>query len=180
MNINLHSVVIGVRFEPMFQLADDAGQIFDKILKSKKSFSRDIFSRVQYNGLERILHEDEKEEIINYIKVNPDNIILSLRAEQGKSVTEMVNDIKNKFEEVIVHDIINTYQPSINRIGFVFTFNISEDKLDAFKKKYFAPGVDVAEFRFSRSTGVLKGATYKDGSDYINRIFALSKQGKEK
>ena len=75
MDISIHSIIIGVRVMPTFQMIENAGSIFDKLFKDEKSFSRDVFSKVSFSELEKMLYEDDKKEIVNYVKITSDNII---------------------------------------------------------------------------------------------------------
>ena len=174
--ITIKSLVIGVRITPVFQLADSAGMIFDKLLKDTKAFPRKVYSRVQYGNLEKLLYEDSNEEISNYIKISSENVIFSQKVGNEKNILEMVDTVKKKFEKYIVPITLDEYNTAINRIGIVFVTDIDEEGLKEFKKRYFAKGLDVAEFRFSRSAGLLSGAVFEEGADYSNRIFTYAKK----
>lgn len=172
---NVKSIIIGVRITPMFQVSDSAGLIFDKLLKDSKAFPRKIYSKVQYNGLEKTLYEDNKSDIDNYVKINSDNIVFSQNVEHENDINEMITYIRSRFEDFIVPVTLNEYKAPIARLGIVFVSDINESELKKFKTRYFANGVDVAEFRFSRSEGLSNGV-FVDGADYSNRIFSYAKK----
>ena len=138
--ITIKSLVIGVRITPVFQLADSAGMIFDKLLKDTKAFPRKVYSRVQYGNLEKLLYEDSNEEISNYIKISSENVIFSQKVGNEKNILEMVDTVKKKFEKYIVPITLDEYNTAINRIGIVFVTDIDEEGLKEFKKRYFGFG----------------------------------------
>jgi len=159
----------------MFQISDNAGLIFDKLLKDSKTFPRKKYSKVQYGGLEKLLYEESKDEIDNYVKISADNIIFSQNTEEFSEVSRMVKSIREIYENKIVPITLNEYKSTIARIGIVFVSDVSVDELKKFKERYFAKGVDVAEFRFSKSSGLDNGI-FVDGADYSNRIFSYARK----
>jgi len=171
----IRSIIIGVRISPQFQIVDNAGLIFDKLLKDSKAFPRSVYSKVEYNGLVKTLYEEAKDEIDNYVKISSDNIIYSQNVENDSDIMSMINSVRAKFEDHIVPVTLNEYKATIVRIGTVFVSEVNASELKKFKSKYFARDVEIAEFRFSKSDGLSNGI-YVEGGDYSNRIFSYAKK----
>ena len=110
----------------------------------------------------------------NYVKITTDNVIFSQKIEKGTSVKDALERQRDRFESCVVPSTIEAYSSAINRIGIVFVSDLTEDKLINFKDRYFIKGADIAEFRFSKSTGTIAGSVVKEKSDYTNRIYSLT------
>lgn len=177
MGVSISSIIIGARLMPTFQMVENAGSIFDKLLKDTKNFPRSMYSSVSFSEFDKTLYEEDKKNgPVNYVKIATDNVIFGQRVEKGCTVKDALELQRKKYEGSIVPITLDAYSSAINRIGVVFVADITEDKLKEFKERHFVKGNDIAEFRFSKSTGTWDGIILKDKTDYANRIYSLSRK----
>lgn len=169
------ALTIGIRYQKSFRVADITGEIIDTILLDKNSpFDHKLFPRIEVNSAwEQTLYNPETFE---YLRINTDDIILSLAVDDNFS--QKFNFLHSKvipfYEGTLFtrHDINN-----IIRVGIIYSHKL--DRSQEFSNKISA----IAENKindpenisisFSKKHVTSEALIRKNVNDYKNTIFSF-------
>lgn len=164
----------GILYSHSFKLLDNWGAIADSILYNNRFFSAEYFpiistqyttSRSLSNGV-----------CGHSLQLTANNLIYThvVQEDFGSEFSAFVQ----RTSEFLVPQIIEENNLVVQRVGIIFTCEISNQGIQSFAERYFKPEFKgITDFRFSKKESTISGAVWSNKSDFINKIYTVGAIG---
>lgn len=168
-NNRVYEITCGVLYSTSFTLLDKGGSISDKILYNNNFFSPEYFPKVvAQSNLSRSLINEEKG---HSLEVSSRNVLYTHCIQEN--FEEEFSQFKRRVCDFLIPDIVEKNNLVIQRVGIVFSCEISNSGIAAFASNYFRPELKhISDFRFSKKESTTAGL-FNDKADFINKIYTV-------
>lgn len=177
-NNRVAQITCGVLFKHTFKILDIWGEIADYILYGNKYFSPSYFPQIspQYTT-ERALYNNDGS---CSIRLSANNLIYTHSLAPDEELDSSISQFEERLTKCLIPKIVNDNQLITQRIGILYTCEVTSVGMEAFVSKYFRPEyTGITDFRFSKKESTVNGALWNDKNDFINKIYTVGSAGPE-